>query len=50
MQDQDILDKFRGAAEPVLGKDRAAVALQRWWALRDIRDVSEALQLLDVWH
>jgi 2-methylcitrate dehydratase len=48
MQDKDIQAKFLGATEPVLGSDRAAAALRRWWDLRTITDVSAALDLLDL--
>jgi len=39
--------KFLGAAEPVLGPDRAAAALERWWDLRAIADLPAAIALLD---
>ncbi len=47
-QDKDVQAKFLGAAEPVLGPDRAAAALARWWDLPTIADLSAALDLLDV--
>ncbi len=48
LQDQDVRAKFLGIAEPVLGADRAAAALERWWAAAAIVDVAAALDLLDV--
>jgi 2-methylcitrate dehydratase len=47
MQDQDIKAKFLGAAEPVLGAQRAAAALERWWDLRSIADLPAAIAVLD---
>jgi 2-methylcitrate dehydratase len=46
MGDRDVQAKFLGAAEPVLGRERAAEALERWWNLQSIADLSEALDLL----
>ena len=48
MQDKDIRAKFLGVAEPVLGPARASRALERWWDLQHVSDISEALSLLDV--
>jgi len=33
--------------EPLLGPDRAAAALERWWDLRAIADLPAAIALLD---
>jgi 2-methylcitrate dehydratase len=48
MQDKDIDAKFLAAAGPVLGRARAELALERWWDLENIADISVALDLLDV--
>ncbi|MBI4527915.1 MAG: MmgE/PrpD family protein [Deltaproteobacteria bacterium] len=48
MQDKDINDKFVSMAEPVLGQERTPAALERWWNLRDLLQLSEALALLDM--
>jgi 2-methylcitrate dehydratase len=48
MQDKDIKAKFLGVGAPVLGSARASAALERWWDLPHISDISEALALLDV--
>jgi 2-methylcitrate dehydratase len=48
LQDEDVRAKFQGAAEPVLGVSRAAAALDCWWNLRGITDISAALPLLDL--
>ncbi|MBI2090084.1 MAG: MmgE/PrpD family protein [Deltaproteobacteria bacterium] len=48
MQDKDIDAKFLAAAGPVLGGARAKQALERWWDLENIADISAALDLLDV--
>jgi hypothetical protein len=47
MQDDDVSAKFLGAAERVLGADRANAALARWWELPQVVDVAAALDLLD---
>jgi 2-methylcitrate dehydratase len=47
MQDKDVSAKFLGVAEPVLGPDRAAAALEQWWDLVRIADVAPVLDLLD---
>lgn len=46
MQDKDVSAKFLGVAEGVLGKDRAAAALERWWDLPRATDLAPALDLL----
>ena len=50
MKDEDINSKFRACAEPVLGKEHTATALERWWNIKDASatDLSAALTLLDV--
>lgn len=48
MQDKDIKAKFLRVAEPVLGSFRASTALERWWDLQHVSDISEALALLDI--
>lgn len=48
MQDKDIKAKFLRVAEPVLGSVRASTALERWWDLQHVSDISEALALLDI--
>jgi 2-methylcitrate dehydratase len=47
LQDEDVRAKFRGAAEPVLGADRAAAALECWWNLPSVADLAAAFALLD---
>ena len=47
MKDKDVTAKFLGAAEPVLGHDRAAAALERWWDLPTVTDLTGAIDLLD---
>jgi 2-methylcitrate dehydratase len=47
MQDGHIEEKFITLTEPVLGS-RAAMALQRWWSVRDAPGVAELLHLLDL--
>ena len=47
LRDEDVQAKFLGIAEPVLGADGARTALQRWWESPTIRDVYEALDLLN---
>ena len=49
MKGGDITAKFRACAEPVLGKERTATALERWWNIKDASptDVTAALTLLD---
>ncbi|MEE9567933.1 MAG: hypothetical protein V3W37_00985, partial [Candidatus Binatia bacterium] len=48
MQDKDIKAKFLRVAEPVLGSVRASTALERWWDLQHVSDISEVLALLDI--
>ena len=48
MQDKDIKAKFLRIAEPVLGSVRASTALERWWDLQHVSDISEVLALLDI--
>jgi len=48
MQDKDIRTKFLGVAEPVLGPARASRALERWWDLQHVSDISGALALLNI--
>ncbi len=48
MQDKDIKEKFLRVVEPVLGSVRASAALERWWDLQHVSDISEALALLDI--
>jgi 2-methylcitrate dehydratase len=50
MKDEDIKSKFRACAESLLGKERTAAALERWWNIKDAStaDLSAALTLLDV--
>lgn len=46
MQDRDIDAKFMGLAEAVLGRARAATALQSWWRVAEAVDISELIELL----
>ena len=48
MQDKDIREKFLGVARPVLGFDRASAALECWWDLEHVSNLSEALSLLEL--
>jgi 2-methylcitrate dehydratase len=48
MQDRHIEEKFMMLAEPVLGQGRCRTALDRWWRVRDIEDISQLIQLLDL--
>jgi 2-methylcitrate dehydratase len=48
MQDQHIEEKFTALAEPVLGRERCRTALDRWWSVRDAKDMGELIQLLDI--
>lgn len=48
LRDEDVRAKFQGVAEPVLGPDRTAAALDRWWNLRDVTDLPAVLALLDL--
>jgi 2-methylcitrate dehydratase len=46
MNDEEVKEKFRILAEPVLGADRAAAAAQTWGAI-DENDLSTALDMLE---
>ena len=48
MQGDDIRKKFLNTVEPVLGPERAAKALDRWWNLQKIKDLGKAISLLDL--
>ncbi len=48
MKDKDIQTKFIRTAAPVLGAARAPTALDRWWNVRHVSDLSELLNLLDL--
>jgi 2-methylcitrate dehydratase len=48
MTDDDVSDKFLRAAEPALGVARAREALNRWWSLPEVTNLTEALDLLDL--
>lgn len=48
MRDDDVRAKFLRAAEPVLGPARAVAAIERWWDLAHMNDVTAALELLDL--
>ena len=48
MQDRHVEEKFIALAEPVLGQERCRTALDRWWQVRDIGDVSQLIQMLDL--
>ncbi|MGH7771973.1 MAG: hypothetical protein ACREQA_07010, partial [Candidatus Binatia bacterium] len=48
MQDKDIREKFLGVAKPVLGSERASAALERWWDLQNVSNLTEALGLLEL--
>ncbi len=48
MKDEDVREKFLRAANPVLGLDRAAAALETWWNIREPRDFPGAFGLLEM--
>jgi 2-methylcitrate dehydratase len=48
MQDSHIEEKFFALAEPVLGRERCTLALDRWWQIAAAGDVGELIQLLDL--
>ncbi|MGH7770813.1 MAG: MmgE/PrpD family protein [Candidatus Binatia bacterium] len=48
MQDKDIREKFLGVARPVLGLNRASAALECWWDLEHVSNLSDALSLLEL--
>jgi len=50
MKDDDVRAKFLQIVEPVLGKERASDALERWWRIRQASpsEVTDALTLLDL--
>jgi 2-methylcitrate dehydratase len=48
MQDSHIEEKFFALAEPVLGRERCTLALDRWWQIAAAGDVGELIQLLDI--
>ena len=50
MKDEDITSKFHQCAESILGKQRAAAVLERWWNIRAASDtdLSDALALLNL--
>jgi 2-methylcitrate dehydratase len=50
MKDQDVRDKFTRTVEPVYGKEKTVLVLDRWWNIKDATsdEMREALVLLDV--
>ncbi len=44
MSDADLEAKFRGLAEPVIGKDKAAALIAACWQLGEARDVSAVIR------
>ena len=46
MQDRHIEEKFIALAEPVLGQERCRTALDRWWRVHAVGDVSQLIQML----
>jgi 2-methylcitrate dehydratase len=48
MREQDVRAKFRSLADPVLGEDRATMALERWLDLPNLSDIAEAAAMLDL--
>ena len=48
MQDRHIEEKFIALVEPVLGQNRCRTALDRWWRVRDVEDMSQLIQTLDL--
>jgi hypothetical protein len=48
MRDEYIGEKFMAQAEPIIGHERSATALARWWDVRNADDLLPLLTLLDV--
>jgi 2-methylcitrate dehydratase PrpD len=48
MRDEHIGEKFAGLAAPVIGKKRAAAALELWWRMRDADDLRPLVKMIDV--
>lgn len=50
MKDDDVRAKFHQTVEPVFGKERASIVLDRWWKIKDASasELSDALNLLDM--
>lgn len=48
MQDRHIEEKFMALAEPVIGQERCRTALDRWWQVQDVGDISQIIQMLDI--
>lgn len=48
MRDEHIGEKFMAQAEPIIGHERSATALARWWDVRNADDLLPLLTLLDV--
>ena len=46
MQDRHIEEKFIALAEPVLGQEHCRTAIDRWWRVHAIGDVSQLIQML----
>jgi 2-methylcitrate dehydratase len=50
MRDDDIEDKFKALAGPVLGERRCREALDAWWRVRAAPDLRPLITLLDLPH
>ena len=48
MQDNDIEEKFKAMAEPVLGAERCRRALDALWRVRDADNVGALFAMLDL--
>ncbi len=48
MRDEHIGEKFARLAGPVIGKKRAAAALELWWRVRDADDLRPLVKMIDV--
>ena len=45
LSDEQLVDKFRALADPVLGAERAANLVSRLWSVGDAADVGEIVKL-----
>jgi len=48
MQDEHIGEKFALLAAPVIGEQRSAEALARWWRVRDAGDMRPLVQMINL--
>lgn len=48
MSDSDVQEKFLALVSPVLGANRAREALERWWSITTLTDVSGAFESIEL--